>query len=127
RLARQFGLVATIQEATVEQLRQFLAEGKQAMAFIDRAVFDLTPRQRAKHSLRAAEMHVGVPTRITADAVTYSRSAAPGPHRPQVDPPLPIGLRTSREPLRRLHQAGGGVAGGPMSAEIGGGQPWPPT
>jgi ABC-type bacteriocin/lantibiotic exporter with double-glycine peptidase domain len=71
RLARQFGLVAEIQEATVKQLRQFLAEGKLAMAYIDRAVFELTPRQRAKHSLRAAKMHVIVPTRITAQAITY--------------------------------------------------------
>src|SRR5205814_7608131 len=43
RLARQFGLVAEVQEATVEQLRQFLVEGKLAMAYIDRAVFELTP------------------------------------------------------------------------------------
>jgi hypothetical protein len=71
RLARQFGLAAAIQEATVEQLRQFLAEGKLAMTFIDRAIFDLTPRQRAQHSLRAAKMHVVVPTRITSGAVTY--------------------------------------------------------
>jgi ABC-type bacteriocin/lantibiotic exporter with double-glycine peptidase domain len=71
RLARQFGLVAEIQEATVEQLRQFLATGKLAMAYIDRAVFDLTPHQRAKHSLRAAKIHVVVPTRITAKAVTF--------------------------------------------------------
>jgi hypothetical protein len=71
RLAQQFGLVAEIQEATVEQLRQFLAEGKLAMAYIDRAGFDLTPHQRAKHSLRAAKIHVVVPTRITAEAVTY--------------------------------------------------------
>jgi hypothetical protein len=71
RLARQFSLVAEVQEATVEQLRQWLAEGKLALAYIDRAVFELTPRQRAKHSLRAAKIHVVVPTRITAAAVTY--------------------------------------------------------
>ena len=41
------------------------------MAYIDRAVFDLTPVQRARHSLRAAKMHVVIPTRVTAAAVTY--------------------------------------------------------
>jgi hypothetical protein len=71
RLARQFGLVADIQEAAVEQLRQFLAEGKLVMAYIDRAVFTLTPRQRARHLLRDAKIHVVVPTRITAGSVSY--------------------------------------------------------
>jgi ABC-type bacteriocin/lantibiotic exporter with double-glycine peptidase domain len=70
RLARQFGLIAEIHEATVEQLRQFLAEGRLVLAYLDRARFDLTPHQRAKHSLRAAKIHVVVPTRITAQAVT---------------------------------------------------------
>jgi hypothetical protein len=71
RLARQFGLVATIQEATVEQLRQVLTEGKLPIAYIDRAVFDLPPTQRAKHSLRNARIHTVIPTRITAAALTF--------------------------------------------------------
>ena len=71
RLARQFGLLAEIQDPTVEEIQQLLAEGRLAMAYIDRAVFDLTPRQRASHSLRDAKMHVVVPIRITAEAVTY--------------------------------------------------------
>src|SRR6266571_2622238 len=37
RLARQFGLVAEMQEATVEDLRRILAEGKLPIALIDRA------------------------------------------------------------------------------------------
>ncbi len=41
------------------------------MAYIDRAVFDLTPHQRVRHSLRDAKMHVVVPARITAETVTY--------------------------------------------------------
>src|SRR5260370_1389602 len=45
RIARRFGLEADIQEQTVEQLRKLLAEGKLAIAYLDRAVFDLTPRQ----------------------------------------------------------------------------------
>jgi hypothetical protein len=71
RLARQFGLVADIRDLTVEQLRQVLAEGKWPLAYIDRAVFDLTPARRAHHPLRDAKIHVIVPTRITASSVTY--------------------------------------------------------
>ena len=71
RLARQFGLVAHIQELTVEQLRQLLAEGKRALAYIDRSVFELPPARRARHPLRAARIHVVVPTRVTAASVTY--------------------------------------------------------
>jgi beta-phosphoglucomutase-like phosphatase (HAD superfamily) len=71
RLARQFGLLAEIQDPTVEKIQQFLAEGRLAMAYIDRVVFELTPRQRVSHSLRDAKMHVVVPIRITAGSVTY--------------------------------------------------------
>ncbi len=66
RLSREFGLVADIREVAIEELRQLLAEEKLAMAYIDRAAFDLSPAQRARHSLRAAKMHVVIPTRITA-------------------------------------------------------------
>jgi hypothetical protein len=78
RLARQFGLVAEILERPTEQLRQVLAEGKLAIAYIDRAVFDLTPVQRARHSLRAAKLHTVVPIRITASSVTYHDPLPPG-------------------------------------------------
>lgn len=71
RLARSFGIVANIQEASVEQLRELLAAGKLPIAYIDRAVFDLTPAQRAKHTLRYAKIHVVIPTRIGAASVTY--------------------------------------------------------
>ena len=61
RLARHFGLIGEIHEASTEQLRQFLADGKLAMAYIDRAVYDLPPRRRASHSLRADKIYVVVP------------------------------------------------------------------
>src|SRR5258708_6842515 len=48
RLARQFNLAAEIQETTVGDLRRILDEGKLPIAYIDRALFDLTPAQRAK-------------------------------------------------------------------------------
>jgi hypothetical protein len=71
RLARQFGLVASVQEVPVDRLRQVLAEGKLAIAYIDRAVFDLTPGQRVEHPLRKARIHTVIPTRVTASAVMY--------------------------------------------------------
>jgi hypothetical protein len=71
RLARQFRLVADIHEATVDQLRQFLAAGKLPIVYLDRAVFDLTPARRAHHSLRAARIHTVVPTRIMAASIQY--------------------------------------------------------
>src|SRR5205823_5488849 len=70
---------ADIQEATVEQLQRLLAEGKFPIAYIDRALFDLTPAQWARHSLRAAKIHTVIPVRVTARSVTFHD---PGP--PQV-------------------------------------------
>jgi ABC-type bacteriocin/lantibiotic exporter with double-glycine peptidase domain len=78
RLARQFGIIANIQERTVEQLRQLLAEGNLAIAYIDRAVYDLTPGQKTRHSLGSAKMHNVVLTRITAASVTYHDPLPPG-------------------------------------------------
>lgn len=77
RLARRFGLVAEIQEATVEDLRRLLAGGRVPIAYLDRAVFELTPRQRAKHSLRDAQIHTVIPTRVTAASVTYHDPLGP--------------------------------------------------
>jgi hypothetical protein len=71
RLARQFGLVADIQEATVEQLQHLLVDGKLPIVYIDRAIFELSPRQRAEHSIRDAVIHTVIPTQITARSVTY--------------------------------------------------------
>ena len=71
RLARQIGLVADIEEATVEQLRHLLADGKLPIVYIDRAIFELSPRQRAQHSIRDALIHTVVPTQITARFVKY--------------------------------------------------------
>jgi hypothetical protein len=70
-LARRFGLVADIQETTIAELQQLLADGKFAIAYIDRAVFELTPAQRVHHSLRAARIHTVIPTRITDASIAY--------------------------------------------------------
>jgi hypothetical protein len=71
RVARHFGLEAEIHEPTIDQLRQIVAQHKFAIAYIDRAVFELTPRERVRHSLRNATIHTVIPTRITAASLTY--------------------------------------------------------
>ncbi len=78
RLARHFGLVADLCEMTVEQLGQLLREGRLAMTYLDRAVFELTPAQRGRHSSRAAKLHIVLPTRVTAGYVTYHDPLPPG-------------------------------------------------
>jgi hypothetical protein len=90
RLAQQHGLVAEIQDTTVEELRQILAGGKLPIAFIDRAVFELLPRQRAHHSIRDAIIHNVIPARVTAKSVTFH------------DPRLP---RITRRSIRLFRQA----------------------
>jgi hypothetical protein len=71
RLARQHGLLAEIQETTVEERRRVLAQGRLPIAYLDRAVFTLNPRQRARHSIRQAKLHAVIPTSVTAAYVTY--------------------------------------------------------
>ena len=71
RLAGQHGLGAEIQETTVEELRRILAQGRLPIAYLDRAVFDLNPRQRARHSLRQVKIHAVVPTHVTEAFVTF--------------------------------------------------------
>ncbi len=71
RLARHFGLVADIEEVPVERFGQVFADGKILLAYIDRAVFDLPPAKRAGHRLRAAKIHVVIPSGVTAATVTY--------------------------------------------------------
>jgi hypothetical protein len=71
RLARQYQLEAEIQETTVEELQRILVAGKLPIAYIDRAVFELPPRQRARHSIRNAIIHNVIPTRVTAKSVQF--------------------------------------------------------
>jgi len=96
RLARHFQLAAEIRVTTVEELRQILAQGKLPIAFIDRAVFELRPQQRARHSLRDAIIHNVIPTQVTAKSVTF--------HNPR----LP---RIARRTIRLVRQAYEGLGG----------------
>jgi len=96
RLARHFGLVAGIQDTTVAGLRRLLAEGRLPIAFIDRAVFDLSPRQRARHSLRNAIIPNVIPVHVTARSVTLH------------DPRQP---RVTRKTIRLFRRAYSGLGG----------------
>jgi len=71
RLAREFHLKAEIQDTTAEELQRILLEGKLPIVYIDRAVFELRPRQRVRHSIRDAIIHTVIPTRVTARSVTF--------------------------------------------------------
>ncbi len=90
RLTKQFQLEAEIRETTVEELRQILAEDKLPIAYIDRAMFELPPRQRATISIHDAKIHTVIPTRVTATSVTFHD-------------PLPP--RITRKTLRLFRQA----------------------
>src|SRR5207302_3237456 len=68
---RQFQLAAKIQDTTVEELRWILAKGKLPIVFIDRVMFELSPRQRARHSIRDAIIHNVIPTEVTDKFVTF--------------------------------------------------------
>jgi ABC-type bacteriocin/lantibiotic exporter with double-glycine peptidase domain len=98
QLARRYGLVAEIQDATVEELRQILAQGKVPIAFIDRAVFELTPAERRRHSIRAAIIHNVIPVKITDTSVTLH------------DPRLPRITRRTLRLFRQAYEALGGVS-----------------
>src|SRR5262249_18595209 len=97
RVARRCGLVANNQDATVEELGRVLAEGKLPIVFIDRKVFDLTPAERTRHSLRKAIMHNVIPVKITGTSVTLH-----DPRFPQI----------SRRTIRLFRRAYEGLGGG---------------
>jgi ABC-type bacteriocin/lantibiotic exporter with double-glycine peptidase domain len=71
RLARRYGLIAEIQETTVADLRRILRQGGLPIAFIDRAVFDMAPRERLKHSIHDAKIHTVIPNRLSSASVTF--------------------------------------------------------
>jgi hypothetical protein len=84
RLALLYGLTAQIQETTIGDLRRHLAAGRFPIAYIDRAVFDLAPRRRATHSIREAMIHVVIPTRVTASAISFHDPLPPSVTRKSI-------------------------------------------
>lgn len=59
-------------------MRNILAEGQLPIALIDRSVFDLTSRQRTRHSLRNAILHNVIPVQVTDKTVTLHDPLVPG-------------------------------------------------
>ena len=94
RLARQFGLIADIQEVPVEQFQALFAEDKLAMIYLDRAVFDLRPAERRHHTLRDAKIHVVVPVRVGSGSVDY--------HDPLLGRKIRRSIRLFRSAYERL-------------------------
>jgi ABC-type bacteriocin/lantibiotic exporter with double-glycine peptidase domain len=96
QLARHFGLAAVIQDTTVEGLQRILALGKLPIAYIDRAVFNLTSGARRRHSLRNAIVHNVIPVKITQKSVILH------------DPRYPQIIRRSIQLFRRAYEGLGG-------------------
>ena len=94
RLARQFGLIADIEEVSVEQLPDLLVQEKFALVFIDRALFDLKSAQRRHHTLRHAKIHVVVPIRVGSGSVEY--------HDPLMGRKIRRSIRLFRSAYERL-------------------------
>ena len=90
RLARLYHLSAEIHEIKLGDLHSVLSQGKLAIAYIDRAIFDLSPRLRARHSLRHAKIHTVVPTQISAGRISFHD---------------PLGPRITRRSLKLFQQA----------------------
>jgi hypothetical protein len=77
RLAGQYHLEAGIEEVPVEDFWRLFEAEKFPIAFIDRAVFDLNPAQRIKHSLRDAKIHTVVPTLVTEKSIAFHDPVPP--------------------------------------------------
>jgi ABC-type bacteriocin/lantibiotic exporter with double-glycine peptidase domain len=96
RLARQFNLAAEIRETTVGELASLRADGRLAIAYIDRAVFGLDPRRRRSYFPRNPKIHTVIPTHVTTTYVTFH------------DPLPPRITRRTIEVFQRAHQILGG-------------------
>jgi hypothetical protein len=71
RAARGYGLVAEIEETKVVDLRRILVQGKLPITYVNRSVFDLRALRHVRQALGNVRVHAVIPTRITADFVTF--------------------------------------------------------
>ena len=90
RLAQSFRLVAAVQEATAQQIRDLLHADRDVIACINREVFDLRTLATLAPALRSLRVHAVVPIRVTARQVAFH------------DPRLPVVVRKS---VRRFEAA----------------------
>lgn len=91
RLARRFGVVATIQRATADELRAILAEEKLPVTYINRAFFDLPSLRRIRRAIRKPLLHAVIPTHLSPHFVRF--------HDPRKPP------RIARRSLTRFDRA----------------------
>jgi ABC-type bacteriocin/lantibiotic exporter with double-glycine peptidase domain len=71
RLARMFGLVATVQEATARRIRELLEAESDVISYVNRSVFDLPTLTHLGPALRSLRVHAVVPIHVTARHVTF--------------------------------------------------------
>jgi hypothetical protein len=71
RLARTFGLAASVQEANAQQIRALLDAGSDVIAYVNRSVFDLPSLSHLGPALRTLQVHAVVPVRVTTRHVTF--------------------------------------------------------
>ena len=79
RLGRAYGLIAEVRRATVEELQELLDAGCLAIVYLNRRILNARNIRSARRSIQEALIHCVVPTRFTAQFVTY--------HDPLADPP----------------------------------------
>jgi ABC-type bacteriocin/lantibiotic exporter with double-glycine peptidase domain len=71
RLARTFGLAASVEEANARQIRELLDAGSDVIAYVNRSVFDLPSLSHLALALRTLQVHAVVPVRVTARHVIF--------------------------------------------------------
>src|SRR5947209_5154583 len=71
RLAREFGLAASVEEATVADLQAILAAGQFPITYVNRTVFELRSLLQERSALRHYRFHSVIPTRVTESYVTF--------------------------------------------------------
>ncbi|MFL5340512.1 MAG: hypothetical protein ACJ8F7_10210 [Gemmataceae bacterium] len=81
RLARVYGLDATIEEATVDRVQSLLAADRLAIVYLNRRIFALRNWGGIRHLIHHAQIHCVVPTRITPASVAYLDPLQPRPQR----------------------------------------------
>ena len=84
RLARSFYLIAEIRIIAIEDFPLVLKAGGIPIAYVDRAIFDLSPGQRARHSLHDAKIHNVIPVRLTRKSITFHDPLPPAVTRKSI-------------------------------------------
>jgi hypothetical protein len=71
RLAQSYGLNASIQIATADDLRAQLEADRLAIVYLNRRVFDVRDLRNLRLPIREAQVHCVVPIRVTHSSVFF--------------------------------------------------------